>query len=354
MPRTLVRVPNWLGDIVMALPALRALAVWPGAGTLALAAPAAFVPIARMIDGIDHVVPIASTGRAWGRAFAADVARLREGRYDRVVLLTNSFGSAWMARRAGVPERLGYRADGRGLLLTRAVARRAGAGDSRHHSHYYLRLLSRLGIPVPGDAATAWPRLAVPAAAREAARRVLAERGLDVSRPIVGFAPGAAFGAAKRWPPDQVAEVVAALAAEGIGTVVVGAAADRPTRDALESAFRERPGGRGGVPPFADLVGRTDLTALTAVLAECAALVSNDSGAMHVAAAVGTPVVAVFGPTDEQATAPLGEHTIVSASVFCRPCHLRTCPIDHRCMRRVTPAQVLAATKGYLARGGRS
>jgi heptosyltransferase-2 len=134
----------------------------------------------------------------------------------------------------------------------------------------------------------------------------------------------------------------------------VGAAGDRPARDELESAFRALRGGLSGVVPFADLVGRTDLTLLAAVLAECAAVVSNDSGAMHVAGAVGTPVVAIFGPTDERATAPLGEHTIVSASVFCRPCHLRTCPIDHRCMRRVTPARVLEAVHAYLAHGGRA
>ena len=194
----------------------------------------------------------------------------------------------------------------------------------------------------------------MPAAAREAARQELARQGLDLSRPIVGFAPGAAFGMAKRWPPPLVADAVEALTRESAGAVVVGAAADRPTRDALESAFRARGGERGRVPPFADLVGRTDLTALVAVLAECSAVVSNDSGAMHVAAAVGTPVVAVFGPTDERATSPLGEHTIVSAPVFCRPCHLRTCPIDHRCMRRVTPAQVVEATRAYLARGGRA
>ncbi len=354
MPRTLVRLPNWLGDIVMALPALRALSAWPEAGALDIAAPAGFVPIARMIAGVDRVVPLASTGRSWGRAFDEDAARIREGGYDRLLLLTNSFGSAWMARRAGVRERWGYRADWRGPLLTRAVPRRRDPGDSRHHSHYYLRLLARLGIPVPDDAATAWPRLVVPPAAREAARRLVAEAGIDIARPLVAFAPGAAFGQAKRWPPAHVAEVIAALARDGVGAVVVGAAADRPARDALESALRAGAGARGGAVPFADLVGRTDLTTLAAVLAACAVVVSNDSGAMHVAAAAGTPVVAVFGPTDERATAPLGEHTIVSASVFCRPCHLRSCPIDHRCMRRVTPAHVLDATRACLARGGRS
>lgn len=354
MPRTLVRVPNWLGDIVMALPALRALSAWPEAGTLALAAPAPFVPVARMIAGIHHVVPLSSTGRSRGRAFREDVARLRDGRYDRVLLLTNSFGSAWMARRAGIPERLGYRADLRGPLLTRAVPRRAGSGDARHHSEYYLRLLRRLDIPVPEDAATGWPRLQVPERAREAARRLLLAQGLDVSRPFVGFAPGAAFGQAKRWTPAHVAEVIAALARDGIGAVVVGAANDRPTRDALESALRSSAGRHGGSATLADLVGRTDLETLAAVLAASAAVVSNDSGAMHVAAAVGTPVVAVFGPTDEHATSPLGEHTIVSVPVFCRPCHLRSCPIDHRCMRRVTPSRVLEATRAYLAREARS
>ncbi len=354
MPRTLVRMPNWLGDIVMALPALRALVDWPQTGTLALAAPRAFVPIARMMAGVDHVVPIDSAGHAWGRAFREDVARVREGRYDRLLLFTNSFGSAWMAHRAGVPERIGYRADWRGALLTRAVPRRAGPDSSRHHSQYYLRLLERAGIPVPGDAATAWPRLAVPDTAREAAREILAAAGLDLSRPIVGFAPGAAFGQAKRWLPAYAATAIDALVRDGVGVVIVGAAGDRPARDELESAFRALRGGLSGVVPFADLVGRTDLTLLAAVLAECAAVVSNDSGAMHVAGAVGTPVVAIFGPTDERATAPLGEHTIVSASVFCRPCHLRTCPIDHRCMRRVTPARVLEAVHAYLAHGGRA
>ena len=354
MVRTLIRLPNWLGDIVMALPAVHALRGWRGVGTLALAAPAALVGVARMIEGIDQVVPLASTGRSRGTAWDEDVARIASGRFDRVILLTNSFGSAWMVRRAGVPQRWGYRADWRGLLLTRAVSRRASTDreSDRHHARYYLRLVERLGIGVPPGDPAASARLSVEPRVRSAARQLLHSRGIGEGVVVVGFAPGAAYGQAKRWLPEHVAAVVGGLAADGVASAVVGAPSDADTGRAIESAIEALgPGFRR--PGVVNLIGETDLPMLAAVLAECRAVVSNDSGAMHVAAAVGTPVVAVFGPTDQRATAPLGVHTIVTADVFCRPCHLRTCPIDHRCMRRVPARQVLDAVRLHLA-GARS
>ena len=351
-PRTLVRFPNWLGDIVMALPAWRALRAWPGAGHLAAAVPAALAQVAAMVEGVDEVVPLASSGKAWGSAFDADVERLHAGHFDRVLLLTNSFGSAWLARRAGIAERWGYRADARGLLLTRAVPRPAKDRRSpSHHGWYYVRLVEALGIDVGGIDLEAHARFALDARAGETASTLLDDAGVARDDTLVAFAPGAAFGAAKRWPPDYVVEVIVALARRpGVTAVMVGAPADRETAAAIESAFAASPAGRDRRHALVNLVGRTDVATLAAVLARCRVAVSNDSGAMHVAAAVGTHVVVPFGPTDERATSPLGPHAILTADVFCRPCHLRTCPIDHRCMRRTGPGRVLAEVDAVLER----
>lgn len=352
MPRTLVRLPNWLGDIVMALPALRAMMGATRGDDLVVALPAAYAPLAPLVSGVSDVLPLASAGAWRGPAFEADVARVGQGGYARAVLFTNSFGSAWMLWRAGVPERWGYRTDWRGPLLTRATRPPRRPRTERHHAWYYAHLLARLGLaPSPPTLDPAAARLQLPDDLRERSQAWLEAEGIDVAQPLVGFAPGAAYGPAKRWSPIHVATVIARLAREhGAQAVLVGSAADRGTAAEVESAVR-RAGGSGR--PVVNAAGRTDVALLAGVLAACDAVVANDSGAMHVAAAVGTPVVAIFGPTDERATAPLGEHRIVAARVFCRPCHLRRCPIDHRCMRRVTPDHVVDAIRTWLGRSAR-
>jgi heptosyltransferase-2 len=185
----------------------------------------------------------------------------------------------------------------------------------------------------------------VAAGPEASARALLEERGWSPGQPLVAIAPGAAYGAAKRWPADHAAVVVAALEGRGVRTVLVGAGADRDAARAIESAVAR---GVRGVPRPLDLVGATDLAQLMGVMACCRLVVSNDSGAMHVASAVGRPVVAVFGPTDETATAPLGPHTIVRHDVWCRPCLLRECPLDHACMREVRPDMVIEAVTRWL------
>src|SRR5439155_483075 len=163
--------------------------------------------------------------------------------------------------------------------------------------------------------------------------------------PVVGFAPGAAYGRAKRWPPDRVAAVAARLDARGIVPVLVGASDDRGTGREIESSL---PAGARVV----NLIGRTDLRALAGVLARCRAFVSNDSGAMHLAAAIGVPVAAIFGPTDERVHAAAGPRSadldVIQRDVFCRPCLLRECPIDHRCMKRIQVEDVLASVDRWL------
>lgn len=330
--RLIVRAPNWLGDAVMALPALGAVRRAFPDSTLVVAAPPSVAPLFE--EGTpaapDEILTIDRD---------REVSQLRSARGDALLLLTNSFGSAWIARRSGIGERWGFRASARSPLLTRAVPRPRG---TLHQVEYYRALIGGLGIETAeGDPVL--PTLQPSSAARARGDALLAGAGIQPSTTIVGFAPGAAYGQAKRWPPDRVAQVIAALAPRGVTSVLVGARGDRDTARAIESALP--PGTR-----VVDLVGRTSLRELVGVIARCAAFVSNDSGAMHVAAAVGVPLTAIFGPTDERATAPAGTSDVMRRNVFCRPCMLRDCPIDHRCMKRIDVASVLDSVTAHLAR----
>ncbi|HEV8210767.1 MAG TPA: glycosyltransferase family 9 protein, partial [Vicinamibacterales bacterium] len=183
------------------------------------------------------------------------------------------------------------------------------------------------------------PRVRVPQEARDAASRLLADAGWNGRAPLVALAPGAAYGGAKRWPPEYFGELVSALAADGVSSVMVGSTADAATATDVARAA-------GAAGRLHNLVGRTDLSALAGVLTLCRTLVTNDSGAMHLAAAAGVSVTAMFGPTDDAATRPLGEaHAILTHPVWCRPCMLRECPLDHRCMRGIDVAAVLASMR---------
>jgi heptosyltransferase-2 len=333
--RLLIRTPNWLGDIVMALPAIAMARDAHPQAEVTVATPAPFAPLfrERTIVGPVEVLPLDGKRSAEARAI--------RGRFDATLLMPNSFASAWTAWRAGVPERWGYASSDRWLLLTRAVPK---PRRRVHQSEYYTHLVGRLGSASGDEDAlddTRYHRLPwveVTERTRERADALLASRGIPGDRRIVAFAPGAAYGHAKRWPPASVADVIAQVAdSRGRTSVLLGAAADREAGREIESAL----GTRVAAPShFVSLIGDTDLSQLMGVLARSEAVVSNDSGAMHVAAALGRPIVAVFGPTDERVTAPAGNHAVLHTDVACRPCMLRDCPIDHRCMTRVTPDEV--------------
>jgi heptosyltransferase-2 len=278
-----------------------------------------------------------------------DAERLRRLGARRAVLFPNSARTALAVWRAGIPERCGFRRDLRGMFLTRAVTCPSGRV---HQVDYYRRLVSALGA----EAGPREPGLDVTAAVRGEGAALLENAGWDGRRRLLGVAPGAAYGGAKRWPEARFAEVLAALAADaGVTSVLVGSRADAP---AVCAVAREagKIVGAAGSSQLIDLTGRTDLKQLTGVVANCAAFLSNDSGAMHLAAAIGVPVVAVFGPTDERVTAPLGRQiggvprpvTVMAGEAWCRPCGLRECPIDHRCMTRVGVDAVVAAVKDVL------
>jgi heptosyltransferase-2 len=329
MNRVVVRAPNWLGDAVMALPAMAAMRRAFAERTLIVAASPGIAPLfAERTDAApDEVIAIEPN---------REVEQLRAVRADRLILLPNSFGSAWIARRSGIPERWGYGASGRSPLLTKRASRPRG---HLHQVEYYLALVRGLGLEVPA-AGTARPAMRPSPQSRAKGAALLASNGVDPAARLVGFAPGAAYGHAKRWPPARVSHVIEALSRDGIVSVLVGARDDRETGRAIESSLSQA--------RLVNLIGRTTLGELVGVIARCAAFVSNDSGSMHVAAALGVPLTAIFGPTDERATAPAGDADVLLRDVFCRPCMLRECPIDHRCMKRIEVDAVLQSVRSHI------
>jgi heptosyltransferase-2 len=332
MPRLVILAPNWLGDAVMALPAIADVRRGLTAAHITVAARAAVVPLFQLVADVDDTIVLgrgASLARvgSWGQMGA----ELRNHGFATALLLPNSIHAALLAYRAGIRERWGYGGGVRAQWLTRAVPRIRGG----HQADYYRHLVAALGFS-NGDRE---PRISVPEPMRAAAEQLLRDAGWNGSTPLVALAPGAAYGGAKRWPPERFGELAARLAADGVAAVLIGSAADSAAAAEVAAAFRSHAG--SAAAPH-DLTGRTDLPALAGVLQRCRALVTNDSGAMHLAAAAGVPVTAVFGPTNEKATHPIGaDHAVVVHPVWCRPCMLRECPIDHRCMRGIDVGTVV-------------
>jgi heptosyltransferase-2 len=316
----------------MALPAIADVRNGRPGASLVVAARESVAPLFSLVREVDEVVVLPRRGS------------YPLGGADVVLLLPNSFHSALMTARAGVRERWGYRTDWRALLLTRGIAR-APAG--RHQIDSYRHLVQSLGFANGLASPVLEPKSECRAAGAEALQRA----GWNGQTPLAALAPGAAFGSSKRWPPSAFADLAAGLADDGIAVVIVGAATDRGTASEVVQALGRR-------APVIDLVGRTDLATLAGVLLNCRALVANDSGALHLAAALGVSVSAVFGPTDERTNAPRpreprapnrgSQAAVFTHRVWCRPCWLSECPLDHACMRGIAAADVLAATRRML------
>jgi heptosyltransferase-2 len=321
MTRLVIVAPNWLGDAVMALPAIADVRRASPGATVVVSAKSAVASLFGLVRDVDEVLEQPTT------RIAADIG----------LLLPNSFRSALNLTRAGIPERWGYRTDCRGPLLTRGVQ---PPPSGLHQVEYYQQLVQALGFPN----GSAQPRLEVTPESQAAGARVLADAGWNGAAPLVALAPGGAFGGAKRWPPEYFAGLARELASDGVSAVIVGTAADEPMRREIEMAAGV---GRG---TLFSVVGRTNVPTLAGVLTHVRALVANDSGVMHLGAALGVPTTGLFGPTDERLTAPrsASAHAVLTHPVWCRPCMLRQCPLDHGCMRGLAVAAVAAAARRML------
>jgi heptosyltransferase-2 len=337
--RLLVRAVNWLGDAVLTTPALGTLrAAFPQARIMVAAKPL----VAELfrhhpdIDGIEVYDKEGAHAGAIGMFRKA--GELRRGGYEAAVLLQNALDAALLAFLAGIPERMGYATDGRRLLLSRPVPVTEEI-LSLHHAEYYLRLLAELGVPRPEA-----PRLLLRVTEEERQSMCFRLDGLGIpeGRRIVGINPGATYGSAKRWFPDRFAKVADTLSEEWDAAVVLmGSAPEAPLSAEIETAMGRK---------VVNLAGRTTVREMMALLASCSFLVTNDSGPMHVGAAFGVPLVAIFGPTDWRKTSPWTEKArIVRVEVDCSPCHLRECNRGHECMLGVTAEMVCAAARELMA-----
>lgn len=331
--KILIRATNWVGDAIMALPALRAVRTrFPNAEITILARPyvAAIYENQEVCDNTMFVENKRDI-----------VGELRAQKYDVALLFQNAFEAAWIAWRAGIPERIGYARDGRSVLLTKAVPVPKPGEISAHEQYYYLELLRRSGWldSLPEES---FIKLNVPAENRERAEEFLLSAGVRRDSFRIAIGAGASYGSAKCWPPDRFAELANRLQMQTQADVILfGTSAEAAVSSAIAAGMHRSP---------IDLTGKTSINDLPALLSQCHLFIGNDSGAMHVAAAVSLPVVAVFGPTDPFGTAPVTPRcSVLQEKPYCSPCFLRRCPTDHRCMTRVTPDAVEAATRQWIS-----
>ncbi len=329
--RVLVRATNWVGDAVMSLPAVRAVAgAFPGAEIVVLARPWVADLYARE-TAISRVIPYAP--RSIGEKLSAGW-KLRDKHFDCAVIFQNAFEAAMVARLAGIPRRIGYSRDGRGWLLTEAISVPKKGEIPAHERFYYLELLrrARLIAKLPSEAEPI--RLEGIADASAAGHGLFAARG--VQGPVVGVNPGAAYGNAKRWLPERFAEAASRVAAELDAEVsLFGSAGERALCEQVSSMVTR---------PVHNFAGQTTLRQFIDMTAACRVVLTNDSGAMHIASALNVPTVTVFGATNDITTGPTGARArVIREHVECSPCMLRECPIDHRCMTRVPAERVVEA-----------
>jgi lipopolysaccharide heptosyltransferase II len=343
--RILVRGPNWVGDAVMCTPALHAIRQAFAASEICLLARPAVAQLLKDHPILDRTIVYEHQGQHAGLMGRWRLARiLKRMQFDLAVLFPNAFDAALLAFLSRVPHRYGYATDGRSCMLTDTVPLPPEA-KKLHQVRYYEELVRPLCpaySPQP-------PSLHVSSDDEDQAARLLAGHEVASDCLLLGVNPGSMYGGAKRWLPDRFAAAadhivkdwsVHAQSSATVRCVIVGAPGEEALGDEIASLMR--------VAPIV-LSGKTSLGSLKAVIKRCRLFLTNDTGPMHIANALGVPVVAVFGPTDHTTTSPFAPgYEIVRKPVECSPCFLRECPIDHPCMTGVTVDQVVTAADQIL------
>lgn len=338
--KILIRAVNWLGDAVMTTPAIGAVRETFPVSEITLLANPLVSQLFSPYDWVDKVITFDRNGRHKGVTGRIRLAQeLKRHQFDAAIILPNSFDSALVPWLARIPVRLGKNSDGRYLFLTDRYS-----PDEKppfcHEVLYYLNLMESFGIRSSRKPAL---HLSVTDDEIRAADVLLSQNKIMPDDFVLGINPGATFGSAKRWYPERFAEVAGKLAEKWQAKIIVfGGSGEAPLAAEIERRLE------GGC---LNLAGKTGIRELMTLIRRCNFFITNDSGPMHIAAAFGVPLVAVFGPTDHNGTSPFTDNAaIVRKNVECAPCKLRKCPTDHRCMTEITAGDVLNAAEILAAR----
>jgi len=336
--RVIIRLPNWVGDVVHSLPALGAIRSHFGDAELTAVARGEVGTILCGCALVDHVVSYGSKPSLRGLLRAT--AGLRKGAFDLGIVLTNSFESALLFFLAGIKRRVGYATDRRQWLLSDPIDCTLST-RRLHQAEYYLAMLSQIGIP-PGELTA---RLRLGRIERLKAQERLVEAGWSPGQRLFAFCPGAGSGGAKRWPIARFVSLAEKVAGSFGGKVIF---LGGPTEGELGRIVYENRNGR-----FLNFIGQTTLREAMGLLSLCELTVGNDSGLIHLADALGVPALVLFGPTDPKRTAPRSRHSLVlQRGVDCSPCELHECPIDHRCMDELSVQEVYDGLSAFLGHRG--
>lgn len=333
----------------MSVPAIRALRQIFPAAEITLHIRTWAEGIFRDVDFVDRIITYERTESGLNEVIEQSRA-LRAENFDLAVILPSSFASALTARFAGIPRRFGFSKEARGLFLTDPI-RQPEWKRSRHEVYYYLRLIEEIETRVIGTniVSRIEPQIDITVSdeRRREALEFLQGRGLEHGKPIVAIGAGATNSRAKRWPVENYATLATRLQNEfGAQLILLGDASEAATSQHIAAAA----GGR-----VLDLVGKTSLADAVAILSVSDLLICNDMGLAHIAPAVGTRTLVIFGPTDPTTTRPFSPLAqIVRHEVECSPCMLRDCPIDHRCMTRIAPTEVFEAAAGLIQKNERT
>jgi heptosyltransferase-2 len=335
----LIRGVNWIGDAVLTIPAVRSVRhAFPDARISLLVKPWVAEIFAESPD-IDEIILYDKNYKGLRGKFRLAKA-LRQKKFDMAILLQNAFDAALIARLAGIPERTGYKRDGRGFLLTNAIPVEKDI-LRQHQVMYYLNLLESAGIKTSDRQ----PYIFLKDSERQEARNLITSHFPTSKGPLIGINPGATYGSAKRWLPDRFAEVIYRTIKDLDGRVIIfGSPSEVEIADEILLETEKLDIGQDA-SRILMMSGKTSLRELAALISECDAFVTNDSGPMHMAAALLVPTIAIFGSTDKIATGPFGEgHRIISSSLPCSPCMERECPEDHlRCIKEITANDIFNA-----------
>lgn len=339
--KILVRGTNWIGDAVMTIPALRELRrIFPTA-KISLHTRKWAQGIFQDASFIDEIIAFEKSGSKIKDSLVQS-KQLKNRNFDLSILFTNSFESALVYKIAGIPRRFGYAKEGRSFLLTDSVPMPAWKNE-RHEVFYYLNLIAEIensyfqretvleNIPNAN--------LEVSEERKVQARKILEKNGVDLSKKIVALGVGSTNSRAKRWQTESYAKLNDLLQNESdCNVILVGAFDEIEVSEKVHNKSEKKP---------IIVTGKTDLSEAVAVLSEIDLLISNDMGLAHVAPSVGTKTLVIFGPTNEKTTQPIGSE-IIRKNVDCAPCMLRDCPIDHRCMTQISPAEVFEKARKML------